>query len=34
MNGELLVGRRFDARALAVQWAMVEQEHLAKGHNE
>ena len=24
MNGELLIGRRFDARALAVQWAMVE----------
>jgi hypothetical protein len=33
MNGELLIGRRFDTRALAVQWAMVEREHLAKGHD-
>ncbi len=30
-NGELLVGRRFDTRALAVQWAVVERERLEKG---
>ncbi len=31
MNGELLIGRRFDTRALAVQWATVERPHLEKG---
>ncbi len=31
MNGELLIGRRCDTRALAVQWAVVEREHLEKG---
>jgi hypothetical protein len=34
MNGEMLIGRRFDTRALAVQWAMVEREHIAKSHDE
>jgi hypothetical protein len=32
MNGELLIGRRFVTRALAVQWATIEREHIAKGH--
>jgi hypothetical protein len=31
MDGELLIGRRFDTRALAVQWAKVERHHLEKG---
>jgi hypothetical protein len=30
MIGELL-GRRFDTRALAVQWATIEREHIEKG---
>jgi hypothetical protein len=34
MNGELLIGRRFDTRALALQWAMVEREHIEKGNEE
>jgi hypothetical protein len=34
MNAELLIDRRFDTRALAVQWAMVEREHIAKDHDE
>jgi len=34
INGELLIGRRFDIHAaLAVQWAMVERDHIAKGHH-
>jgi hypothetical protein len=32
MNGELLIGRRFDTRALAVQWATIEREHIEKGN--
>jgi len=31
MDGELLIARRFDTRALAVQWATVEREHIEKG---
>jgi glutaredoxin-related protein len=31
MNGELLIGRRFDTRALAVQWAMAERQALEQG---
>jgi hypothetical protein len=33
MNGELLIGRRFDTRALAVQWATVERAHIEKRGN-
>jgi hypothetical protein len=32
MDGEFLTARRFDTRALAVQWATIEREHIAKGH--
>jgi hypothetical protein len=31
MNGELLIARRFDSRALAVQWAVVERQAIEKG---
>jgi hypothetical protein len=31
MDGELLTARRFDTQALAVQWATIEREHIAKG---
>ncbi len=31
INGELLIGRRFDARALAVQWALLKRQALEKG---
>jgi hypothetical protein len=31
INDELLIGRRFDTRALAVQWATVEREYIEKG---
>jgi hypothetical protein len=31
MNGELLIARRFDTRALAVQWAVVERKAIEKG---
>ena len=31
MDGELLTARRFDTRALAVQWATIEREHIAQG---
>jgi hypothetical protein len=30
-DGWLLVGRRFDTRALAANWAMLEKEDLEKG---
>ena len=30
-NGDLLVRRRFDTRALAVNWAMLDKEDLQKG---
>lgn len=30
-DGELLIGRRFDTRALAVQWAEEERKTIAKG---
>jgi hypothetical protein len=30
-NGDLFVGRRFDTRALAANWAMLEKEDLEKG---
>src|ERR1700741_5090223 len=33
-NGELLIGRRFDTKSLAVQWAELEREHLEKGPSE
>jgi hypothetical protein len=29
-NGDLLIARRFDTKAQAVQWAEVEREHLEK----
>jgi hypothetical protein len=32
MNGELLIARRFDTRAVGVQWAIGEREHIAKGN--
>jgi hypothetical protein len=31
MNGELLIGQRFDTLALAVQWAVVERQALEQG---
>ena len=31
MNGQLLVARRFDTRALAVQWAVIERQAVEKG---
>jgi hypothetical protein len=30
-DGELLIGRRFDSRALAVQWAELERDAIEKG---
>jgi len=30
-NGDLLIAQRFDTKALAVQWAVVEREHFEKG---
>ena len=30
-NGDLIVGRRFDTRQLAVNWAMLEKDDLEKG---
>jgi hypothetical protein len=30
-NEEFLIGRRFDTRALAVQWAELEREAIEKG---
>jgi hypothetical protein len=30
MNGDLLIGRRFDTRVLAVQWVVVERRHIEK----
>jgi hypothetical protein len=30
-DGELLTARRFDTRALGVQWATTEREHIAMG---
>jgi hypothetical protein len=30
-EGKLLIARRFDTRALAVQWATLEREHIEKG---
>src|SRR5262249_42536381 len=33
MNGELLVARRFETRALAVQWAEFERKHIEKGNS-
>ena len=31
MDGNLLIGRRFETRALAVQWAEAERPELEKG---
>ncbi len=31
MNGELLIAQRFNTRALAVQWAVVERQAIEKG---
>lgn len=30
-DGELIIGRRFDTRELAIQWAELEKEELQKG---
>jgi hypothetical protein len=30
-QGDVLIGRRFDSRALAMQWAMVERQEIEKG---
>jgi hypothetical protein len=32
-DGDLLIGRRFDTRELAVQWAELERQDLEKGEN-
>jgi hypothetical protein len=31
VRGDLFIARRFDTRALAVQWASIEREHIEKG---
>jgi hypothetical protein len=31
VRGDLFIARRFDTRALAVQWATIERKHIEKG---
>jgi hypothetical protein len=31
VRGDLFIARRFDTRAMAVQWATIEREHIEKG---